>query len=157
MVPWHSGGPVSVPDHDGSSKSLHRGVASMRRLCTKFALKPDVRQVRGSVGLVHLYVEKLFTLCNSWKCGSLDNPVAGAFFSSHPNEWDSHCSYGFCEKCYSESMFSRVAELRGVCAHQSILPVVSPSKVQDTIPSSSVLSPSSEPDSSSETEESNAS
>ena len=163
VVPWHSGGPAPEPVVDGSPpKPLLRGVASMRRLNSRFVLKPSVRQVRNSAGFVHLYLDYFATLCKSWRCGTFGKPVLGAAFSSHPNEWDSNPSFGFCEKCYSESTFTRVAELRGPNTPQPILPIVSPSKVCDTSPcpskgSGQVLSPISDPSSSSESDGTSAS
>ena len=95
--------------------SSMRGWSVMADVTGCFDFNDDVRQVVGRAGLVHLYCEDVapgISLCKRWKCGVIAEPVKGANFSKSANEFDMSGIYGFCERCYNQTVVARVGTIR---------------------------------------------
>ena len=106
--------------------SMH-GWSVMSEVTGAFAFNDDVRQVVGRAGLVHLYCEGIapgVSLCKRWKCGVMAEPVKGANLAKDANEFDTSGIYGFCERCYNQTVVARV----GTAKTSSTVPLKSSSQ-----------------------------
>ena len=128
--------PMGVPSHEPSVSSapsgpvddtpvetcfqridgapLRQGADNQLQMMIDFRLPDDVVQVvNQNVGCVHLLKTPPNTVCNGWKCGSVDAPASSAGFAVSCSSHNGATSpFAFCRVCYTEKALLRIGASR---------------------------------------------